>query len=91
MDISSSEDSDSEFADYIKKNGLETADSETVTESNELCRCIGDTITSVMRIAMQVDDSVLHSKFDFCRLKNADSVEPDMYKDQGDSQYDRKQ
>ncbi|KAK3342356.1 hypothetical protein B0H65DRAFT_575476 [Neurospora tetraspora] len=75
MDISSSEDSDSEFADYIKKNELETADSETVTESNELCGCIGDTITSLMRIAMQVDDSVLHSKFDVCRLKNADSVE----------------
>ncbi|KAK3946561.1 hypothetical protein QBC32DRAFT_357552 [Pseudoneurospora amorphoporcata] len=31
-----------------------------------------------MTIAMQVDDSVLHSKFDFCRLKNADSVEPDI-------------
>ncbi|KAK1774991.1 hypothetical protein QBC45DRAFT_300834, partial [Copromyces sp. CBS 386.78] len=78
MDISSSEDSDSEFADYIKKNELETADSETVTESNELCRWIGDTITSLMRITMQVDDSVLHSKFDFCRLKNADSVESDI-------------
>ncbi|KAK3952226.1 hypothetical protein QBC32DRAFT_370460 [Pseudoneurospora amorphoporcata] len=78
IDISSSEDSDSEFADYIKKNQLETADSETVTESNELCQCIRDTITSLMTIAMQVDDSVLHSKFDFCRLKNADSVELDI-------------
>ena len=29
MDISSSEDSDSEFADYIKKYELETVDSET--------------------------------------------------------------
>ncbi|KAJ4401584.1 hypothetical protein N0V85_005498 [Neurospora sp. IMI 360204] len=78
MDLSSSEDSDSEFAAYIRKIKEGTTDPQTVTESNELCRCIDDTITSLLRIAMQVDDSLLNSKFDLCQLKDSDFIEPDI-------------
>ncbi|EAA32617.3 hypothetical protein GE21DRAFT_6575 [Neurospora crassa] len=77
MDISSSEDSDSEFANYLKQNSSkeDSANSQTVTESGELCQSINDIITSLMRIAMQVDNSLLNSKFDRCRLEESDPVE----------------
>lgn len=63
MELSSSEDSDSEFADYIDENKeKESAGPQIVTESNDICQCVDDTITSLMRISMQVDNSLLNSK-----------------------------
>ncbi|KAK3491764.1 hypothetical protein B0T13DRAFT_490415 [Neurospora crassa] len=80
MDISSSKESDSEFANYLKQNTSkeDSANSQSVTESDELCRTNNDIITGLMRIAMQVDNSSLNSKFDLCQLQESDSVEPEI-------------
>lgn len=80
MDISSSEETDSEFANNLEQNTSkeDSVNSQIVTESGELCRSINDIITGLMRIAMQVDNSSLNSKFDLCQLQESDSVEPEI-------------
>jgi hypothetical protein len=64
--------------DYGDDNHAKTTEAEVVTESNDLCMSIGVSITSLMRLSMQVHLSRKRNKFARCPLTPDYDVEPDI-------------